>query len=1448
MAERLPCALLEACVVLGASGRHLHEHTGQDHQDELTPLILDVLTPPCPGELRDGAAPTATSSSSTPSSSSTSSSSGEEVPGRQGSVELGWSSTLDHADGSWELELDGLPQLCFPDGLRVLAGPLPDRFHSLALTDMRGQRAYGVVLTHYRAVRQPQHEEIRTRMVNGESGGPKTPGESGGLKEAGESGGLKEVGESGGLKEAGESGGLKEAGESGGLKEAGESGGLKEAGESGGLKEVGESGGLKEVGESGGLKEAGESGGLKEVGESGGLKEVGESGGLKEAGESGGLKEVGESGGLKEVGESGGLKEAGESGGLKEAGESGGLKEAGESGGLKEVGESGGLKEAGESGGLKEAGESGGLKEAGESGGLKEAGERGGLKEVGESGGLKEAGESGGLKEAGESGGLKEAGESGGLKEAGESGGLKEAGETGGSAVPLYSPICVCLISRAPYFTALQEFLSWLSHTLASRRCATTTTAVSVTEAAVVVEVSRFAARLFLVPLAPPGPLHLCVEMGPLRVLLPPSDSEVHDLDLTLPFTCLRSRHLLQVLTCLLLEQKLVLLSAEWALLAPAGHCLLAFLAPLCWRHTFVPVLASSMLGFLEAPTVYLMGTHGRHKHAVSQVEDLVIVDLDSGQLIPTPASVPGYPPGSAGPPGTPNGQSLTPLIAPPEEAAEAFLSRCRHFCVREEAHALGVATPCSLHELRRAARARRQRLNTCIQELFLGFIHHAFREVLAHLDVEQRVFSREEFLESRRPADLPFYRKVLDTDVFDLFLKDRLAQKADSFSRLENKSSSWSQKMKQEMLRSLRRRTTEDRARQQPRPTSAHLGAHLGALPGDGVTTTQAGEEHDPSGLAFAGGPFVRGQGAGGRGPMEPWGPDPWDDGTVFTLPPLPPDPLLPGEGQRYCEGLGAALGAALGEVAPSRWGLRAALHAVRAGARLASRQPELALHDLHSISKMDKSVVPPDEARRILLLLPTWARAQVEERPELRWLLQEEVDEPALLSPHAAGPCPGSPDGRVRSFALPSAPLSCDELGTCVREAGITCDPATVGRLFGALTNGRGEVLPADAVRRLYEAWRATERAARELSLPVEALARLESSEIVYKVSPVVLTSLGQGRVAMTQSRLFLLRDGAAVPFVDIAKFSDIEDVQEVSTLGVLRPRLHALRVVSRRHPGAPFVANLKEQHGPWCLAVREMRAGKRLAHALKDAQFVHRALTNVLLMDAVAQCVRRKRAATAAAMLAHCTREDARVSVESGPLATLAALDTLDTLVHRVTPAQGKPLAVDALLYVPGELLHGGGGGEGTPPRLWCALSGGRVVVFDAATWTVEHGHLQAGTKRLNRLLCVGGSQVWAASSDRSVYILEGHVGGALGCRRHLAGHADEVTDLLHDDDDDDRRPAGDGQHTGVISCSADGHMIVWDVQALEAVRHVRLPDCRSLTSVQLHGGELCGVDEE
>ncbi|XP_078711292.1 uncharacterized protein LOC144931361 [Lampetra fluviatilis] len=160
MGERLPCALLEACVVLGASGRRLREHAGQDHQDELTPLILDVLTPPCPGELRDGAAPTTASSSTASTSSSSSSSSGEEVPGLQGSVELGLSSTLDHADGSWELELDGLPQLCFPgEGRQVTDAISPAlvssrRGNASGLPSRLGRRGGSEMLTTSPGVQQ----------------------------------------------------------------------------------------------------------------------------------------------------------------------------------------------------------------------------------------------------------------------------------------------------------------------------------------------------------------------------------------------------------------------------------------------------------------------------------------------------------------------------------------------------------------------------------------------------------------------------------------------------------------------------------------------------------------------------------------------------------------------------------------------------------------------------------------------------------------------------------------------------------------------------------------------------------------------------------------------------------------------------------------------------------------------------------------------------------------------------------------------------------------------------------------------------------------------------------------------------------------------------------------------------------------------------------------------
>ena len=75
-----------------------------------------------------------------------------------------------------------------------------------------------------------------------------------------------------------------------------------------------------------------------------------------------------------------------------------------------------------------------------------------------------------------------------------------------------------------------------------------------------------------------------------------------------------------QILSCLLTEQRVVFVSSSWALLTLVAECFMAYLHPLQWQHTFVPILSGQMLDFLMAPTSFLMGCHLDHFEEVSKV------------------------------------------------------------------------------------------------------------------------------------------------------------------------------------------------------------------------------------------------------------------------------------------------------------------------------------------------------------------------------------------------------------------------------------------------------------------------------------------------------------------------------------------------------------------------------------------------------------------------------------------------------------------------------------------------------------------------------------------------------------------------------------------------------------------------------------------------------------
>ncbi|XP_048464465.1 DENN domain-containing protein 3-like [Rhincodon typus] len=172
-------------------------------------------------------------------------------------------------------------------------------------------------------------------------------------------------------------------------------------------------------------------------------------------------------------------------------------------------------------------------------------------------------------------------------------------------------PFGICVITKFPYYTVLKDCLSCLLLDLKS--CG---------EREFEMKVKEFAAQLALVPCPPPGSIQLCFELGPLSIVLSPPediDSPVIDIGLHVPFLCFKPETVLQIVTYILTERRLVFFSTNWPLLTLVTECFIHYLYPLQWRHPYIPVLANQMLDLVMAPTVFLMGCHSRHFDTINE-------------------------------------------------------------------------------------------------------------------------------------------------------------------------------------------------------------------------------------------------------------------------------------------------------------------------------------------------------------------------------------------------------------------------------------------------------------------------------------------------------------------------------------------------------------------------------------------------------------------------------------------------------------------------------------------------------------------------------------------------------------------------------------------------------------------------------------------------------------
>ncbi|XP_034372676.1 DENN domain-containing protein 3 [Arvicanthis niloticus] len=935
-----------------------------------------------------------------------------------------------------------------------------------------------------------------------------------------------------------------------------------------------------------------------------------------------------------------------------------------------------------------------------------------------------------------------------------------------------FVPFAVCVVSRFPYYNSLKDCLSCLLTHL--KICK---------DFDVDNHIKDFAARLSLIPSPPPGPLHLIFNVKPLQVVFPSRvdpESPIIDLDLHLPLLCFRPEKVLQILTCILTEQRIVFFSSDWALLTLMAECFVAYLHPLQWQHTFVPILSGQMLDFVMAPTSFLMGCHLDHFEEVRKEADgLVLIDIDHGSVTCSKSSDDNI--------DIPN----VPLLL-----AQTFIQRVQSLQLHPDLHFAHLSTSTDLNEGRARHRAWQQTLNCKIQHITLQLLVGIFREVKNHLNYEHRVFNSEEFLKTRAAGDQQFYKQVLDTYMFHSFLKARLNGRMDAFARMDLDTQSEEDRIDR-MLISPRRPTVEKMASRKASPLHTTHRRMVVSMPNLQDISLP---ELPPRNSSLR---IMDTSSCKSSSPVLKVTPK---STYTFKIPEIH-FPLMSECVQAYYTDLVTLLSKAMALLGPGDSLLLARYFYLRGLIHLMQGQLLSALLDFQNLYKTDIGIFPADLVKRMVESMSASERAQAERTPELRRLITEVFDK------HGEAP---KADDAVKNFELPKKHMQLNDFVKRVQESGIVKDAVIIHRLFDALTYEREKLIDPETFRDFYTCWKETEAEAQEVSLPALLMDHLDKNECVYKLSSSVKTNRGVGKIAMTQKRLFLLPEGRP-GYVEIATFRNIEEVR-TTTVAFLLLKIPTLKIktVAKKEV---FEANLKSECDLWDLMVKEMWAGKKLADDHKDPQYVQQALTNVLLMDAVVGTLQSPHAIRAASILAY-------FKTMKNELPMAVPKTTSETLKHKINPSAGEtaPQGIEVLLYTPGR-LDPAEKVEDAHPKLWCALNEGKVVVFDASSWTVHQHCFKVGASKVNCMVMAEHSQVWVGSEDSVIYIINIH---SMSCNKQLTDHRSPVTGLaVHRG----KKPSQ------VYSCSLDGTVLAWNVSTLRVISQFRLP-YDGLMSISLH----------
>ncbi|XP_050423721.1 DENN domain-containing protein 1B-like isoform X2 [Adelges cooleyi] len=220
--------------------------------------------------------------------------------------------------------------------------------------------------------------------------------------------------------------------------------------------------------------------------------------------------------------------------------------------------------------------------------------------------------------------------------------------------------------------------------------------------------------------------LFIC--QSPIQFQLP---SIPENRNLTEYYNAVDSENMIKIFASMLFERRIIFTSKKLYRLSACVQSANAILYPMIWQHIFIPVLPHSLIDYLLAPMPYLIGL----PHSLLQnfrhndLGDVIILDADTNTI-------------------------LTPFDDIDQLPTDV------------------------VSNLKRQLRNRGTLLGDGVSRSFLRALVHligGYRDALKFHQGERITFNKEAFIESRSTNMQPFLKKMLELQIFQQFIEERL-------------------------------------------------------------------------------------------------------------------------------------------------------------------------------------------------------------------------------------------------------------------------------------------------------------------------------------------------------------------------------------------------------------------------------------------------------------------------------------------------------------------------------------------------------------------------------------------------------------------------------------------------------------------------------------------------